>query len=571
MVEQFTLNANWRGSSRQEASGGRMDGLRADGAYAAPAKKRAAIYARKSNETVGKSKSVFQQIEHCKRVAMQHGFSEDEIVVFEEAEGYKGEWYWDDGTGRYPAPYRPVLGDLVHWLEGSADWVFVWRSDRAFRDNGVCDALVQVFRKNGSHLVLGLHEVDLRSSSGLYQAATEAANNRRWRDQISEDIQRDHQFKAELGMFTRNPSCVGFRSKGRGTQEVDPVWNELNLVTRVFRLFVDGLDIATGRQVGPFGTMGIASYLMDQGVLWPKGQKGQQVKYPETIHESQIRTVLTNCMYVGRWRHKGCEYECDRLLVPERDIEGTVVPNSDLVTAIPLSLYEAAQAKLADQKGRTGKRNRSNEHMLTGIAVCGRCGRPLTVHFSAYKTSSKNAREPRRNFYCNHKRGSRPCPSGSARRIQEDVLNAWVLKELAPLLALEMQERATAAGRDASQQALAVAETRLRAAKEKETKKLIALIDVMDAEQFRAVAQALKADRKAIEKQIVDLRTQVAATTTTIPALADPIALASMPTAALKDAISRAVRWMGVGKEGVTVLTSWSTYIGGKVSGCEVR
>jgi len=523
---------------------------------------RAALYVRKSNESEGQSKSVAQQTQHCRLAAQRLGITDENVTVYDEDEGFKGEWYFQDGAGHLPAPYRPELTRLIRDIEaGKIDAVFIWRSDRLYRDAGVCDAIVKVLRKHGTKLYCGIKEMDVASSSGLYQASTEAANNRRWRDQISEDIKRDHDFKAELGMFTRNPACMGFRSKGKGTQEVVPMWDEIDLVIRVFRLFVDGIDIATGEQVGPLGTTAIAKYLMDNGVTWPKGAKGHTPKHISLIHESQVRRVLTNCMYVGRWRHNGLEYECDKLFLPVRADDGSIIEGQVRETVVPMSLYEAAQEKLA-RGDRPGRRSLSSEHLLTGLAVCGRCGRPLQVHFTAYK-SSKNGkpRDPRRNFLCTHQRGDRPCAAGSIVRVQEPVLDEWAITELAPLIALEIEAMRTVAGREADRQTLAALEKELSQLREKETQSLAALVGVMDASQFAAVAQKLRCDRETIERRRDEVKKRVDDAERSLPIL-DAANLHTMPTATVKNALSRAIDWIAVCKEGVVAKTSWGAYIG---------
>ena len=522
------------------------------------ARLRAAIYVRKSNKDEGGgNKSCDEQLTMCLRVAVHNSFDVNEARIYREEEGQKGEWWWDDGSNYHPRPYRPELTRLMQDVEaGLIDVVVIWRSDRLYRDAGVCDALMKIFRARHIRFVAGVRDMDITSASGLYSATSEAANNRRWRDTISEDIKRDHTFKAELGMFSRDPTCLGFKSKGRGTQEVEVVWEQLALVNRIFTLFVVGED-----EVGPLGVTGIANRLMDEQVAWPKGRKGHKFKHPAKIYSGDIRTVLENCMYLGRWLHDGQVYECEKLLVPVLDASGK--PTSLRETAVPLTLFEAAQAKLA-QADRPGKRSLHSGHLLTGLAVCARCGRPLQVHFCAYKLvkgqQAGEARVPRRNFNCAHRRGTRPCPPGAIVRLQEPVLDAWILEELAPLLHLEITAMRASSGREADAQLLADLERQHKEARTKETTKLASLVDVMDAAQFAAVATHLRAEREALERRISDVKKRLEGAESGLPDFS-PACLQALPASALKDALARAIQWVAVGKTGVLVLTRWGSYV----------
>jgi DNA invertase Pin-like site-specific DNA recombinase len=528
-----------------------------------PVKLRAGIYTRKTTKLEGgATKSLDEQLRHCQMVCEHYGLEMSDDRIYSEPLGQKGEWYWNDGTGRFPEPYRPELTRLMADIEaGLVDVLVIWRSDRLFRDSGVCDALARVFAARGTRLICGVREIDATSSSGLYQLSTEAANNRRWRDQTSEDIKRDHDFKFELGMFTRNPTALGFRSKGKESQDVTTVPEELALVNRVFNLFVFGEG-----DEGPMGTTGIASYLMDQCIRWPKGYKNQKVKSPATIHESQIRTVLSNPMYVGRWRHNGQERDCAKLLAPVLDADGK--PTGEKTTAVPVALFELAQEKLA-RSDRPGKRSLGGAHLTTGIAVCARCGRPLEVHSShgKYEKGPKRGqpKEPTKKFKCSHKRGERPCRSSSAFGLQEHVLDDWIMQELAPVLSAEMQAIRSSAARDKDTEDLARLRRLLAETRKSEARKLALAIDALDAEQFAAVAAQLRANRELLERNAKAIGDRLRRSESMMPDL-DPDNLAARPTAAVKDALSQAVAWIAIGPAGtgIVVHTRWGSYIGAR-------
>ncbi len=526
-----------------------------------PVKLRAAVYVRKSDKKdEGRTKSREEQLAFCTTICAHYGLEISEERIYEEELGQKGQWFFDDSTGRYPAPYRPQLTRLVRDIKaGLVDVVVIWRSDRLFRDSGVADAIAQVLREHNTRLICGTREIDVTSSSGLYQYSTEAANNRRWRDQTSENIKRDHQFKAELGMFTRDPSCLGFRSKGRKSQDVIFMRDELALALRVFQLFVHGED-----GLGPMGTNGIASHLMDQGVIWPKGTKGHRAKGEAKIHESQVRTLLRNPMYIARWRHDGAVYDCDKLLVPVLDENGE--PTGERRTAVPVKLFEDAQAKL-ELAQRPGKRSLGGSHLTTGMAVCGRCGRPLQVqqsHGRVEKGPRKGeCREPVLKLVCKHRRGDRPCPGGSAFGLQEEVLDAWVLSELAPILVSEMKAIRASAGRALDQENLCILQRKLAEVRKRETTQLAQLVGVLDAEQVSSVAAQFRAERERLGREIRTLSDRIENAERVMPDLS-PEALAAQPVTAIKDALSRAIAWIAIGKAGtgIVVHTRWGSYIG---------
>lgn len=507
---------------------------------------RVAIYARKSDKTEGKSKSLREQVESCQKVCGCYGFAPENIVVYAEEEGQKGHYYWRDDEGHNPAPWRPELTRLMNDIElGRIDVVIVWRSDRLYRDSGVCDALMKVFRTKEIKFICGNRDMDVNSATGLYQASVEAANNRRYRDQTSEDIKRDHDFKAESGFFTRNPSCLGFRSKGKGSQAVEPMWGEIELINRIYRLFVHGEG-----DRGPMGINGIANFLMEEGVIVAVGAKGHKPKDPYKIHTSQIRTILTNCMYIGKWRHRGQEFDCNLLLVPS--------PEGTMQTVVPISLYEAVQKKLK-LTDRPGKKSAYSEHLLSGLVICAYCGRPLHVHNDRRRGNDPSKPIPCW-YVCNNRKPPRYCKPYGMRMLQEDIVDDWVIQELAPLLVEEIESVRSSAGRDADVQTLSEVERKISDLQKNETRALRDMMGVFDKDQITRVAADFRIEREQLERKSDELRTRLNRHSD-FPDISSET-LAEMPISAIKDAMRRAVQWIAIGSEGVVVLTSFGTYIG---------
>jgi site-specific DNA recombinase len=508
-----------------------------------------AIYVRKSNATEGRSKSLVEQHQACLDAAAYFCFDTNNLTLYEESEGCKGEWGWQGHPSVNGNHWRPALTRLVNDIHaGKVDAVMVWKTDRLYRDAGLCDALMKLFKSKGVHFVVNGRDMDIDSAAGYYQASVDAASNRRQRDTTSEDIKRTQLFRATRGLFSRNPSCLGFRSNG--SQQVIPNWEELALVNRIFTLFVQGEG-----DKGPLGMNAIASLLMEEGIPIARGAKGHKSKNPQFVSTSQIKIILKNCMYIGIWRHAGKEYKNERLLLPASDGSGA------LTTVVPLTLFEAAQEKLARQD-RPGKRSLSSEHLLSGLIVCSFCGMPSHVNVRRFPDEKGGERRaPRYSYRCDKRRSAGRCRPLETRTIQEPVLDEWVITELAPLIAFEIEQMRTAAGREADQTALVELERQLAQARKRESEKLTRLMDGLDKEQFAMVAAQLRSEREQLQRKIEEVNSRLNNDLQMMPDLSTK-ALKDMPPSALKEALSRAVQWIAVSKEGLTVLTSWGTYFG---------
>src|SRR5207249_605689 len=94
--------------------------------------------------------------------------------------------------------------------------------------------------------------------------------------------------------------------------------------------------------------------------------------------------------------------------------------------------------------------------------------------------------------------------------------------------------------------------------------KLTLLIDALDAEQFAGIAAQLRAEREAMERQARTLRERLGNQNSVMPDLTTDT-LAALPKTAIKDALSKSIAFIAVGKmgTGVIVLTRWGSYIVG--------
>jgi len=500
------------------------------------------IYVRRSDEDdSGKSRSSDDQELQGRRFAAALGYPPERIRIYREDDGVKGMWWFSQSERG--APYRPELSRMLDDMENDtlgACWT--WRSDRIVRDVEVCLALVPYFTQNKVRLWCGLREIDVTTADGLYNLTVEAAANRRQRDRASEDGIQDKAFRAEIGLFTRDPSAYGWRSGGRDSQEAVPQWHEIAVAEMMMRWFVYG--DGTG---APLNLNQIANRLMDLGIPLSVGARGHKVRDRMKVTYFRARAVISNPMFVAKWRHGGEEHDFWDKLAVSKDGE----PKR---TAVPTELFDTVQERL-QQTERPGLASDRSDRLCSGIVVCGCCGRTMHVNVKAYSSGEKFER-----FYCSHRTGRRKtCTNSAYATIAVDELNDWVMSLLAPLLVEELRAMQAEVDAKPLRKELQLAERQLAEARRTETEKLAALVSALDSEQIAAVATQLRAERQRAERAVDSLKERIGRTADVV--VGDLASLQSVCKPRLREALRRAVRFVAISKCGITVLTWAGNYI----------
>lgn len=505
-----------------------------------------AIYARLSTDSEGESKSIEEQVHYCRLAASRLGFRDDQIEVFEEPEGLKGEWHWL--RRRKGERIRPVLAQLVQAIENDEFTILmIWDSDRLYRSTGVSNDLFEVLLEHQARLFILGNELDISTAAGRLQANVGAAINQHYKDQTSERVQRTQAYRLENDEFSHNPNCYGLKSVGK--QRVEPQWDRVAVVNRIFTMFVTGEN-----GEGPLTINGIAMKLQDEGVSLAAERKGPKPKNISRVKFDSVKRILTNPVYAGRWRHKGQEKPYEKLLFahPETGVVGPLVPPA---------LFEAAQDKLARSQPR-GVKSHSSMHMLSGLVACAYCG----INMVTGKRDAKATGAHAVRFLCRYGPKTVPdCIRGSCCEVSEGILNDWVLHSLAPILAAQLEERRASADHASLQQQLADLQHQLSKALEVETVTLTRALasGVWDDVQGRAVAKRLQAERERLERLVLAVERELNRLSANLPEL-DWSTVRDQPVAAIKDALTACLQFIAVGTAGICVLTRWGTYIAAK-------
>lgn len=166
--------------------------------------------------------------------------------------------------------------------------------------------------------------------------------------------------------------CFGYRvvpGEEKGLREIDPA--EEAILKRIFDEYVAGRS-----------PVRIASGLNSEGIPGPGGRQWNQ----SAINGSAKRAngIISNRLYIGELVYNRQKFVKDpqtgkRVSRLNPRSEWLIVPVPELAI-IDRDVFEAAQARRAEvSQGPLTQRTKRPKHLLSGKAVCGLCGGPMTV------------------------------------------------------------------------------------------------------------------------------------------------------------------------------------------------
>lgn len=292
----------------------------------------AAIYARISSDQDGTALGVTRQVEDCRALAKQLGWTVAEEYVDNDISAY---------TGKKRPGYQRMLDDLV---AGERDAVIAYHLDRLTRRPIELEHFVEVATtaKVAVRFVSG-GDFDLVSGDGLMVmrmlsavAAGESATK-------SRRLKRKNDEAAAKGV----PHKGGNRPFGYEDDWVTARADEAAVVRAIFERFLAGESLRS-----------IATWLDAEGVKTVNGRPWLS---------TSVRTMLRNPRYAGLRSHRG-------------DVVGTA-------TWEPIITIAERDKVMALMERRASTRERTNRsYLLTGLLRCGKCGNRL---FSARRQNSR--------------------------------------------------------------------------------------------------------------------------------------------------------------------------------------
>jgi hypothetical protein len=181
----------------------------------------------------------------------------------------------------------------------------------------------------------------------------------------------------------------------------------------------------------------VVRYFHENGLLFPKRQGWEGTLVWTRLSSQRVWAVLTNPAYAGAYTYGRVTHRAAAKTLEQMHQRKVRLPPQQWLAAlwqafpgyITQAEFEANQAHLASHRKQLQQKGRRQDGMalLSGILICGRCGRRMTVVYSGKDHQHIS-------YVCNHQQrryGEPTCQSIPGREVDQAVANA-VLAALTP-------------------------------------------------------------------------------------------------------------------------------------------
>ncbi len=300
---------------------------------------RAAIYARQSLDRTGEGMAVTRQLAECRSLAERSGWRVAEEYVDNDM----------SASSRKPRPeWVRLLADLG---AGKHDVLLCWHTDRLYRRLRDLVDLVEIAESKALRIAsVRAADLDLSTPAGRMLAGMLGSAQRYEVEQKSaRQVAANRQARAAGRMpWTRRP--YGYDLDETGAIVVVPA--EADELRAAAKLALDGASLA--------------------GIVRDLNGRGQRTTTGGEWSVNALKRLLVNPRHAGLVTYRG-----------EPGAQGTWEPIFDLET------HERLVAALTDPARRTATDTRA-KYLLSGLALCGRCGGPLYASPYAGKAGRYN-------------------------------------------------------------------------------------------------------------------------------------------------------------------------------------
>lgn len=295
----------------------------------------AAIYARISSDQTGEALGVTRQLEDCRRLAAEHGWTVGDEYVDNDVSAYRS-------SASKPRPeYQRMLADLAG---GHRDAVIVYNLDRLTRQPMELEEFTRLCERAGVTQVKSVTaDIDLGNDDGLFMARILAAIASKESARKSERLKRKAQQLAEQGM----PNGGYQRPFGYEKDRVTVIESEAEILRQIVARFLAGES-----------SRSICVWLNDQNVTTSTGGQWQTMT---------LNAMLKSARIAGLREH-----------------HGTVVAEAVWQPIITPEQRQRILAHFATKKRNNTRAPR--RYVLSGLLRCGKCDNKL---FSAIRVDTR--------------------------------------------------------------------------------------------------------------------------------------------------------------------------------------
>lgn len=295
----------------------------------------AAIYARISSDQTGEALGVTRQLEDCRKLAADHGWTVGDEYVDNDVSAYKSS-----ASKRRPQ-YQRLLADLA---DGYRDAVIVYNLDRLTRQPMELEEFTRLCEGAGVTQVKSVTaDIDLGNDDGLFMARILAAIASKESARKSHRLQRKAQQLAEQG----KPNGGHLRPFGYEKDRLTVIESEAETLRQIVTRFLAGES-----------SRSICIWLNEQGVPTTAGGQWQTMT---------LNAMLKSARIAGLREHKG-----------------TVVAEAVWDPIITPDQRQRILAHFATKKRNNTRPPR--RYVLSGLLRCGKCGNKL---FSAIRVDTR--------------------------------------------------------------------------------------------------------------------------------------------------------------------------------------
>jgi DNA invertase Pin-like site-specific DNA recombinase len=294
--------------------------------------------------------------------------------------------------------------------EHAFDVIVVHSFSRFFRDAFGLEFYVRKLAKHGVRLVSITQElgddpaqVMMRQVIALFDEYQSKENAKHVLRSMKENARQGY-WNGSLAPYGYVPVEVERRgARVKKKLAIDPV--EAELVRLMFKLFLEGIDGS-----GPMGIKGVVSWL---------NEHGHRTRLGSRWGVGRVHAMLSNPVYGGRLRFNRIDSRTRRLKPASEYVY------CDVPAIVEPALFERTQALLWKRNPLvTPPRVVNGPNLLTGFAVCARCGGSMTL-----RTGTSRSGKVYRYYSCASfiGKGRTAC---NGRSIRMDKLDGLVMQQL---------------------------------------------------------------------------------------------------------------------------------------------